>query len=199
MPFGLSERSDFNERIEDDFICQCVCASAIQNQTVGAVRFKKTRRKGKRSQFGTGNISPLNNAALERRLKRALAGDFSDPMFNFAKDFASAETIVIAAPYWDLSFPALLKCYIEQISVIGLTFAYDDAGRPYGLCEADRLIYVTTSGGPMFNEDAGFGYIKSLAQSFYGIQNVSCIKAENLDLIGADAESILRTAEQSVK
>ena len=145
------------------------------------------------------NVSPLNNAALERRLKRVSAGDFTNPMFDFAKDFAAAEKIVIAAPYWDLSFPALLKCYIEQISVIGLTFAYDDAGRPYGLCKADRLIYVTTSGGPMFNEDAGFGYIKSLAQNFYGIQNVSCVKAENLDLIGADAESILRTAEQSVK
>lgn len=48
----------------------------------------------------------------------------------------------------------------------------------------------------MFNEDAGFGYIKSLAQNFYGIQNVFCLKAENLDLIGADAESILKKAEK---
>lgn len=143
------------------------------------------------------NVSPLNNAALEYRLKRVSKGDFADPMFDLAKDFAAAEKIVIAAPYWDLSFPALLKCYIEQISVIGLTFAYDDAGRPYGLCKADGLIYVATSGGPMFNEDAGFGYIKSLAQNFYGIRNVSCVKAENLDLVGADPEEILRTAESS--
>ena len=142
------------------------------------------------------NVLPLNNAALEYRLKRVSEGDFDDPMFDLAKDFAAAEKIVIAAPYWDLSFPALLKCYIEQISVIGLTFAYNDAGQPYGLCKADRLIYVTTSGGPMFNEDAGFGYIKSLAQNFYGIQTVSCLKAENLDLVGADAESILKKAEK---
>ena len=141
-------------------------------------------------------VSPLNGTMLERRLRLISAGAFDDSMFDLAKDFAAAEKIVIAAPYWDLSFPALLKCYIEQISVIGLTFAYDDAGRPYGLCKADRLVYVTTSGGPMFNEDAGFGYIKSLAQNFYGIQNVSCIKAENLDLAGADAESILQVAEK---
>ncbi len=142
------------------------------------------------------NVLPLNNDTLEYRLKRVSAGDFDDPMFDLAKDFAAAEKIVIAAPYWDLSFPALLKCYIEHISVIGLTFAYDEMGRPYGLCKADRLIYITTSGGPMFNEDAGFGYIKSLAQNFYGIQNISCLKAENLDLVGADAESILQTAEE---
>ena len=141
-------------------------------------------------------VSPLNGTMLERRLRLISAGAFDDPMFDLARDFAAAEKIVVAAPYWDLSFPALLKCYIEQISVIGLTFAYDDAGRPYGLCKADRLVYVTTSGGPMFNEDVGFGYIKSLAQNFYGIRNVSCLKAENLDLIGADAESILQVAEK---
>ena len=119
------------------------------------------------------NVSPLNGEMLERRLQLISTGAFEDSMFDLAKDFAAAGKIVIAAPYWDLSFPALLKCYIEQISVIGLTFAYDDSGRPYGLCKADRLVYVTTSGGPMFNEEAGFGYIKSLAQNFYGIQNVS--------------------------
>ena len=145
------------------------------------------------------NVSPLNGEMLEQRLQLISTGAFDNPMFDLARDFAAAEKIVIAAPYWDLSFPALLKCYIEQISVIGLTFAYNDAGQPYGLCKADRLIYVTTSGGPMFNEDAGFGYIKSLAQNFYGIQNVSCLKAENLDLVGADAESILRTAEQKIE
>ncbi|MBR1945024.1 MAG: hypothetical protein IJ846_01855 [Alphaproteobacteria bacterium] len=50
----------------------------------------------------------------------------------------------------------------------------------------------------MFNEDAGFGYIKSLAQNFYGIREVSCVKAENLDLVGADVEGILRAAENQI-
>ncbi len=145
------------------------------------------------------NVLPLNNARLEYRLKRVSEGNFNDPMFDPAKDFAAAEKIVIAAPYWDLSFPASLKCYIEAVSVIGLTFAYNDEGRPYGLCKADKLIYVTTAGGPMFNEDAGFGYIKSLAQNFYGIREVSCVKAENLDLVGADVESILRAAEKEIE
>ena len=40
---------------------------------------------------------------------------YDDPMFGLARQFAMADTIVIAAPYWDLSFPSALKQYIEQI------------------------------------------------------------------------------------
>lgn len=144
------------------------------------------------------NIAPLNGNTLNQRTKLAANGAFDDKMFDYAREFAMAQKIVIAAPYWDLSFPALLKCYIEQISVIGVTFAYDHTGKPYGLCKADELIYITTAGGTIFNDDAGFGYIKSLAQNFYGIKNVSSIKAENLDLSDADVENILQMAKQDI-
>ena len=139
-----------------------------------------------------------NESFLLRRDQLVKDKCFDDPIFDLAKDFAAAKKIVIAAPYWDLSFPALLKCYIEQINVIGLTFAYNDAGKPYGLCKADELIYVTTSGGAISDKDWGFGYIKSLAHNFYGIKNVSYFKAENLDLIGADVESILQRTKMEI-
>jgi len=180
------------------FVNACVRPQSRTKRLAQSV-LKKLGGDVKEVDLEREKVSPLNGSALERRLQLISTGSFDDPMFDLAKDFAAAGKIVIAAPYWDLSFPALLKCYIEQISIIGLTFAYDDAGRPYGLCKADRLIYVTTSGGPMFNEDASFGYIKSLSQNFYGIQNVSCVKAENLDLTGADAESILRAAEKEIE
>lgn len=52
-----------------------------------------------------------------------------------------------AAPYWDFTFPARMKCYLEQICVTGLTFTFSSKGIPGGLCHADSLHYVTTSGG----------------------------------------------------
>ena len=61
-------------------------------------------------------------------------------MFSLAKEFAIADTIVIAAPYYDLSFPAMLKQYFEQINVLGVTFTYSDSGIPEGLCKARRSI-----------------------------------------------------------
>ena len=48
------------------------------------------------------------------------AGDFVDPLFDLAHQFAAADVIVVADPYYDLSFPASLKQYLEQINVVGI-------------------------------------------------------------------------------
>ena len=75
------------------------------------------------------------------------AGRLEEPMFAPARQFAGADRIVIAAPFWDLSYPAILKIYLERISVTNLTFGYDDAGNSVGLCRAKRLLLITTRGG----------------------------------------------------
>ena len=122
------------------------------------------------------------------------AGKYDDPMFSLGRDFAAADTIVIAAPYYDLSFPAMLKQFFEQINVLGLTFTYSETGIPTGLCKADKLYYVTTAGGPILSDELGFGYVKALANNFYGIDEVYQIKAEGLDVVGADVDAILEAA-----
>lgn len=128
---------------------------------------------------------------INRRDSFVRSGKFDDPMFDLARDFASADVVVIAAPYWDLSFPAMLKQYIEQINVVGLTFKYLDNGMPMGLCKARKLYYVTTSGGPIVSDEYGFGYVRTIAEVFYGIKDIHYIKAEGLDIVGADVEAIL--------
>jgi len=125
-------------------------------------------------------------------------GDLQNPLFDLARQFAEAETIVIAAPYWDLSFPAMLKQYLEQINVVGITFKYTEEGIPVGLCSARRLFYVTTAGGNYVPEDYGFSYVKALAQNYYGIQNVRKIEADGLDIYGADVNAIMESAEDAL-
>ena len=122
----------------------------------------------------------VDNAFLSFRDEQIANEDFSAPVFELAKDFAAADTIVIAAPFWDFSFPAMLKQYLEQICVTGITF------------------YVTTAGGMIYSEAFGYGYVKELAQSFFGIRECRFIKAEGLDIIGADVEGILKEAEDSL-
>ena len=126
------------------------------------------------------------------------SGNYDDPMFDLGRDFAGADTIVIAAPYYDLSFPAMLKQYFEQINVVGLTFIHSESGTPEGLCQAKSLYYVTTAGGYIQSDEPGFGYVKALAETFYGIGEVYQIKAEGLDIEGADVEEILKSAEESI-
>ncbi len=137
------------------------------------------------------NIKPLNKERLNRRTALIEKGDYSDEMFLLAKQFADAEIIVISAPYWDNSFPSLLKIYIENIYVVGIVSEYGEGGISHGLCKAEKLYYVTTAGGP-YEPDYSFGYIKSLAVNSFGIKDVELVFAENLDIEGNDAEEILK-------
>ncbi len=139
-----------------------------------------------------------DEAYLQKRDALIAQGAFDDEMFALARQFAEADTIVMAAPYWDLSFPAMLKQYIEVINVTGITFEYTPEGYPKGLCRAQKLYYVATAGGNFVPEEFGFGYIKSLAENFYGIRDVRHIRAVGLDIYGADEEAIMKEAESSI-
>lgn len=139
-----------------------------------------------------------DEAFLNKRTGLIDAGAFQDPMFDLARQFAEAKHIVIAAPYWDLSFPASLKQYIEQINVLGITFSYTPDGFPQGMCRAKELYYVSSAGGAFVPEEFGFGYIKALAENFYGIHSVHLIQATELDIDGADEEAILRRCKADI-
>ena len=141
-------------------------------------------------------LSPLTLTELTIRDRASKENDYSSELFKLAKQFASADTIVVAAPYWDLSFPAVVKNYFEKITVNGLTFCYGENGIPRGLCKGKRLIYVTTAVGPI-NFNFGYDYVTALAKNFYGIKDVQLVKAEGLDIYGADVENIIESAKNS--
>ena len=83
--------------------------------------------------------------------------------------------------------------------MVGITFKYSEEGVPIGLCKAGKLFYVTTAGGCYVPEEYGFGYIKALAQNYYGIQDVRQIEAIGLDIFGADVDAIMKSAEETLK
>ena len=138
------------------------------------------------------DLHPLTSTTLALRDNLIISGNFENSMFDYAKQFASADTIIIAAPYWDLAFPALLKIYLENICVSGITFRYDN-GRPIGLCKAKKLIYITTAGGPIF-ADFGYNYIKTMFNALLGITDTVCYKAENLDVCNISVNEVLTKA-----
>ena len=139
----------------------------------------------------------LDAEKLHLREELLAAKNFDHPMFRFAKEFASADTIVMAAPCWDLAFPAKMRAYLEEITVSGITFRYGANGIPQGLCNAKNLIYVTTAGGPIV-QDFGFEYVRTLAHLFYGIPDIFLVKAEGLDIWGNDPDAILEQAKRSI-
>lgn len=145
------------------------------------------------------DIRPLNWEALQERDEHVSNHDFTAPMFQYARQFVEADEIVIAAPYWDLAFPATVRTYFEAVTVSGLSFMYTPQGCPTGICRAQRIVYVTTAGGAIANYNLGYDYIKALAQTFYGIPAVICYKAENLDIVGADIDAIMQKALSEIQ
>lgn len=143
-------------------------------------------------------LNPLSKMALEYRTELIDKGDYSSTIFRYAKQFAQADVIVIAAPFWDLSFPAELKTYIENIYVTGIVSRYGNDGNPVGMCKAEKLYYVTTAGGP-YVPDYSYGYIKDLAVNYLGIKETVLIKAEMLDVDGFSAEDIISRVIDNIK
>ena len=120
-------------------------------------------------------LEPYYGDSAAYRAQLEAKGLFDDPMFDIGKDFAEADEIVIGAPYWDLSFPAALKIYIEHAAVMGMTFHYTEEGRCEGLCRAKHLTYIA---------------------SMFGIPETRFAAAENLDVVGADIEANLNEARK---
>lgn len=138
-------------------------------------------------------LKPLSEEQLEKRTLLLQKGDLDDEMFKLSKMFASADKIVISAPYWDGSFPSALKVFIENIYCIGIVSKYADNGMPIGLCKASNLYYVVTAGG-YYDQRYSYDYIETLAKMCFGISQIHLIKAECLDIIGNVAEDILNEA-----
>lgn len=143
------------------------------------------------------DLQPLNQQRLEQRNALLEKKQYDNAIFRYARQFAAADVIVIAAPFWDLSFPAQLKNYIENIYVTGIVTRYDEKGQPQGLCHARKLYYVTTAGGP-YDGRYSYEYLKTLAQDYFGIGEVELVMAQMLDIVGNDPEQILGEAIESL-
>ena len=99
-----------------------------------------------------------------------------------AQAIADADSILIAAPFWDMSFPAVLKCFFEQTSLFDITFT-DNGKSCVGLCQSPKVLYVTTrgmdiqTGGPL---EQATPYIKAIG-TLWNLGELTTISACNMD------------------
>ena len=138
------------------------------------------------------SIRPLDGETASRRTKLVEAGRFDDPMFAMAHQLKRADRLLIGAPYWDCSFPSVLKVYIENIVVDKLTFCETEHGYA-GLCPCEKLTYITTAGGPIGDADLGYDYIRGVFHML-GISEYEEYRAEMLDIQGIDIEAVMEEA-----
>ena len=138
-------------------------------------------------------LTPYDGAMVERREALIQAGRIQEPLFALARQFAQASQVLIAAPYWDLSFPSVLKVYIEHIFARTITFVYEENG-PVGLCQARRMGLLTSAGGAIPKGlNLGGSYLRA-AGNMLGIREFHQVTAQGLDVEGAPMEAILASA-----
>lgn len=124
------------------------------------------------------------------------------PILKYAFQFLEADKYVIAEPFWNLSIPAILKAYIDYISVTGITFTYTASG-PVGLCTGKKAVNIVSRGGDYTNEpfasfEMGDRYLRTIL-GFLGITDFTTISADGLDVIGNDVDAIVGKAIMEAK
>lgn len=136
----------------------------------------------------------LNYFSFKQREELIQNKNFNHFNFDLANEFAQADKIVIAAPFWEFSYPAILRVYIENVSVAGITFRYEN-DKSIGMCKADKMLFITTRGADFSkpeNQDLEMGsrHLKIMCKEF-GIDNYYCIAGDGLDLQRADPNKIV--------
>ena len=135
-----------------------------------------------------------NTESLKERDRLLALKDYNAPVFDLGRQFQSADGVIVAAPFWDLSIPAMLKVYIENISAEGVTFTCSEKGLE-GMCRGQWMVFLTTRGGTWDGSplEQGSRYMEAMAE-FFGIQSYYCVAADGIDIEELDSEKIMNKA-----
>ncbi|MEY8716432.1 FMN-dependent NADH-azoreductase [Francisella philomiragia] len=112
------------------------------------------------------------------------------------------DIIVIESPMYNFSIPSTLKSWIDNIMIARKTFLYTANG-PEGLVKNKKAILVLSKGN-IYSEGAAKpldfqeNYLKTIL-NFIGINDITVICAEGVDLNAETREKSLKQVEQQIK
>ena len=143
---------------------------------------------GKRYDIETIRLDGAGFPAVDSRILHDRdSGIVPEEYAEMARRIAAADRIVIAAPFWDMSFPSELKVFIENMSLFHITFDSDDR-HYYGLCKCEKVLYITTRGMDIRTGDPleqATPYLRALSY-LWGLGELYVISAENMDYSSPD-------------
>ena len=166
------------------YINACMRAGSRTRRIASPIIAELSKRYSVETVDLTGNLYPVvDNYTLEDRNQSIVPQEH----VSLAKKIAAADRIVIAAPFWDMSFPSALKVFFENMSLFGVTFDSNDK-ECYGLCKADKVMYITTRGMNISTGDPleqATPYIKALSH-LWGWGDLTVVAAQNMDYSSAE-------------
>lgn len=162
------------------YIDSCIRAEVSRTKKIATPIINKLKE---RYDVETLVINDLNLTIVKKDLvNKRTNGIIDEEVLSWANKVSKADRIVIAAPFWDMSIPAVLKSFIELCSIINVTFASDDK-TCFGICNCKKLLYITTRGMNIKTNselDQATPYLKAMSY-LWGLGEVSVVSAYNLD------------------
>lgn len=145
----------------------------------------------------TLELNALELDVVQKELcQQRINGNQGEKALSWARKVRDADRIVIAAPFWDMSFPAALKVFLELCSIVDITFTAG-ADRCYGNCKAEKMLYITTRGMNFATGDPleqATPYLKAISW-LWGIGELQVVAAYNMDYVSQEAwEEKVQTA-----
>lgn len=130
-------------------------------------------------------LNELNLTVVQKDLiKERNSGIIDKTVMSWAEKIRDADRIVVAAPFWDMSFPAALKNFFELCSIFDVTFKSSDK-TCYGNCKAEKMLFITTRGMDISTGDEleqATPYLKALSH-LWGIGPLQVVSAQNMDYV----------------
>ena len=131
-------------------------------------------------EWVTANSTPEEERSEHHR--KTLS--YSDELVAELQD---ADVLVIGAPIYNFSVPAVLKAWIDMVARARLTFRYTETG-PKGLLTGKKAYVVVPSGGVPVGSEMDFAtpYLRHVL-AFIGITGVEFVGAQGADRDGGQA------------
>ncbi|WP_283750125.1 FMN-dependent NADH-azoreductase [Bacillus cereus] len=118
-------------------------------------------------------------------------------MNNNLETFMHADRYVFVTPMWNFSYPAVVKAYLDNLSIAGKTFKYTENG-PVGLLEGKKALHIQATGG-VYSEgayasmDFGRNHLNAVL-GFMGVSDTEYIAVEGMNANPEKAQDIKEEA-----
>ncbi|MCG7409793.1 NAD(P)H-dependent oxidoreductase [Paenibacillus sp. ACRRX] len=186
----------FSRRLSDHFLSELQAAGAVEIATVNLYE---------------EHIPLIDGVVLDAWGKAAAGAELSQGqqetlgrMNEILDQFIAADLIVFVTPMWNLSYPPLLKAYIDNLCIAGRTFRYTAEGAQ-GLLNGKKVVHIEARGGA-YAEAPAYQFANNYLQAimgFVGITDFENIVVEGMNAAPDQAEALLAAAkvnaEASVK
>ena len=139
------------------------------------------------------DLNPFNETTYQDKVDNGVPQVF----YDLSKEIAESDGLIIASPFWDMSIPAMLKSFLEKISLFDVMFVSDDR-KCIGIAKCPFMFYVTTRGMNIKDGDdleQGTSYLKALCW-LWGIKKFEVVSCSNFDYISE--EEIKRITNEKI-